>query len=64
VAGSVLANALTSLTGIAFLVTLVLAFVVAGLDQAGIYHAKSDALGTPMLGLWAFAYTVSVWRYR
>jgi len=49
---------------IAFLVTLVLAFVVAGLDQAGIYHAKSDALGTPMLGLWAFAYTVSVWRYR
>jgi hypothetical protein len=49
---------------LAFLVTLVLAFVVAGLDQAGIYHAKSDALGTPMLGLWAFAYTVSVWRYR
>ena len=49
---------------IAFLLTLVLAFVVAGLDRAGIYHAKSDALGAPMMGLWAFAYIVSVWRYR
>jgi len=49
---------------IAFMLTLVLAFVVAGLDQAGIYHAKSDALGTPMMGLWAAAYIVSVWRYR
>lgn len=49
---------------IAFMLTLVLAFVVAGLDQAGIYHAKSDALGTPMIGLWACAYIVSVWRYR
>jgi hypothetical protein len=49
---------------IAFLLTLVLAFVVAGLDRAGIYHAKSDALGTPMMGLWACAYIVSVWRYR
>ena len=49
---------------IAFLITLVLAFVVAGLDRAGIYHAKSDALGPPMIGLWACAYIVSVWRYR
>src|SRR5438105_4053422 len=46
---------------IAFMLTLVLAFVVAGLDRAGIYHAKSDALGTPMMGLWAGAYIVSVW---
>ncbi len=49
---------------IAFMLTLVLAFVVAGLDQAGIYHAKSDVLGTPMMGLWASAYIVSAWRYR
>jgi hypothetical protein len=49
---------------IAFLLSLVLAFVVAGLDRAGIYHAGSDALGTPMIGLWACAYIVSVWRYR
>jgi hypothetical protein len=49
---------------IAFMLTLVLAFLVAGLDGAGIYHAKSDALGTPMMGLWAGAYVVSVWRYR
>jgi hypothetical protein len=49
---------------IAFMLTLVLAFVVGGLDQAGIYHAKSEALGTPMMGLWASAYIVSAWRYR
>jgi O-antigen/teichoic acid export membrane protein len=49
---------------LAFLVTLVLAFLLAALDRAGIYHAKFDALGTPMMGLWALAYVVSVWRYR
>jgi hypothetical protein len=49
---------------VAFILTLILAFVAAGLDRAGIYHAKSDALGTPMLFLWACAYIVSVWRYR
>jgi hypothetical protein len=49
---------------IAFMLTLVLAFVVAGLDQAGIYRAKSDALGTPMMFFWACAYVFSVWRYR
>ena len=49
---------------IAFLLTVVLVFVVAGLDRAGIYHAESDALGTPIIGLWACAYIVSVWRYR
>ena len=49
---------------IAFMLTLILAFVVAGLDRAGIYHATFDALGTPMMGLWASAYMVSVWRYR
>lgn len=49
---------------IAFMFTLVLTFVVAGLDQAGIYHAKPDALGTPMMFLWACAYIVSAWRYR
>jgi hypothetical protein len=49
---------------IAFMITLVLAFVIAGLDRAGIYHPKSDALGTPMMALWACAYIVSVWRYR
>jgi hypothetical protein len=49
---------------IAFMLTLVLAFVVAGLDRAGIYHSKSDALGTPMMGLWAAAYIFPVWRYR
>lgn len=49
---------------VAFILTLVLAFVLGGLDRAGIYHAESDALGTPMMFLWACAYIVSVWRYR
>lgn len=49
---------------VAFILTLVLAFVLGGLDRAGIYHAGSDALGTPMMFLWACAYIVSVWRYR
>jgi hypothetical protein len=49
---------------IPFMLTLVLAFVVAGVGRAGIYHAESDVLGTPMMGLWACAYVVSVWRYR
>ena len=49
---------------IAFLLTLVLAFVVAGLDRSGIYHTQSDVLGTPMMGFWASAYIYSVWRYR
>jgi len=49
---------------VAFMLTLVLAFVIAGLDRAGIYHAKSDALGTPMMFFWACAYIVSAWRYR
>lgn len=49
---------------IAFMLTLVLAFVVGGLEQAGTYHARSDVLGTPMMLLWACAYVFSVWRYR
>ena len=49
---------------VAFMLTLVLAFVIAGLDRAGIYHAKSDGLGTPMMFFWACAYIVSAWRYR
>jgi hypothetical protein len=49
---------------IAFLLTMVLAFVIGGLDRAGIYHAQFDALGTPMMGFWASAYIFSTWRYR
>jgi hypothetical protein len=49
---------------IAFVLALVLAFVVAGLDRAGIYHAPFDALGAPMIGLWACTYIISAWRYR
>jgi len=49
---------------IAFMLTLILSFVLAGLDEAGIYHPKFDALGTPMMFFWACSYVVSAWRYR
>jgi hypothetical protein len=49
---------------VAFMLTLVLGFVIGGLDRAGLYHAASDALGTPLLFFWACAYIVSVRRYR
>jgi hypothetical protein len=49
---------------IAFVATLTLSLVLAGLDSAGIYHASYDDLGTPMLALWAVAYIFSSWRYR
>jgi hypothetical protein len=48
----------------AFLLTLVLTFVFAGLDRAGIYHASWDDIGTPMMFLWGCAYVFSAWRYR
>jgi hypothetical protein len=49
---------------IAFMLTLVLTFIFAGLDRAGIYHPTWDSLGTPMMFLWAVAYIFSSWRYR
>lgn len=49
---------------IAFVATLALSLVLAGLDSAGIYRASYDDLGTPMMALWACAYIFSSWRYR
>jgi hypothetical protein len=49
---------------IAFMLTLVLTFVLAGLSQAGIYHPEWDSVGTPMMFLWASAYIFSSWKYR
>ena len=49
---------------IAFIVTLLLTFVFAGLERAGIYRPAWDSLGTPMMFLWACAYVFSSWRYR
>jgi hypothetical protein len=49
---------------IAFLLTLSLTFVFAGLDRMGVYRATWDDAGTSMLFLWACAYIFSSWRYR
>lgn len=49
---------------IAFMLTLVLTFVLAGLSQAGIYHPAWDSVGTPMMFFWACAYIFSSWRYK
>jgi len=48
----------------AFMLTLVLAFVLSGLAGAGIYRQSLDEVGTAMLCLWACAYIYSSWRYR
>jgi hypothetical protein len=49
---------------IAFVATLALTLVFAGLDIAGIYRASYDDLGTPMMAIWAGAYIFCSWRYR
>jgi len=49
---------------IAFLLTLALTFIFAGLDRAGVYRATWEDVGTPMLFLWGCAYIFSSWRYR
>jgi hypothetical protein len=50
---------------IAFLLTLALTFVLAGLQSAGLnYPSLWEEVGTLMLGFWASAYIFSVRRYR
>ena len=50
---------------IAFILTLALTFVLAGLESAGVnYPSVRDEVGTLMLGFWACSYIFSVWRYR
>jgi hypothetical protein len=48
----------------AFVSTLILAFVFSGLEQAGMYQPPWDAVGTTMMTLWACAYVYSSWKYR
>lgn len=50
---------------IAFILTLALLFVLAGLERAGMnYPSVRGEVGTLMLGFWASAYLFSTWRYR
>jgi len=48
----------------AFMLTLSLTFIFAGLNRAGIYRAPGNDIGTLMMFLWACAYAFSAWRYR
>jgi hypothetical protein len=48
---------------IAFIGTLILAFVFGGLEQAGVYRSRWDA-GETMMALFACAYIYSSWKYR
>lgn len=49
---------------LAFLLTLIITAVFGGLEQAGIYRAPWEEVGSLMLLLWAGAYAFSSWRYR
>lgn len=49
---------------VAFVLTLVLTLLFAGLETAGLYSPHWNDLGTYMLILWACAYALSAWRYR
>ena len=49
---------------IAFMATLALTFVFAGLERAGIFRAPWDDIGSSMLLLWGCAYVSCAERYR
>jgi hypothetical protein len=49
---------------IAFTGSLVLTFILGGLEQAGVYRLRGDAIGTPMMAMWACGYLYSSWKYR
>jgi hypothetical protein len=49
---------------IAFMVTVALTFVYAGLERAGIHRAPWDDIGSSMMLLWGCAYVFCAWRYR
>ena len=49
---------------IAFVITVLLTFVFAGLQRAGLYTAKWDDIGNTMMIVWLLAYLINVWRYQ
>jgi hypothetical protein len=49
---------------IAFMATLFLTFVFAGLERAGIRRAPWDDIGSSMMLIWGCAYVFCAWRYR
>lgn len=49
---------------IAFMSTLILSFVLAGLQRAGLHPALGDDMGSSMMLLWGCAYIFCAWKYR
>jgi len=49
---------------IAFIGSLIVAFVFAGLEQAGVPRPRWDTVGALLMALWACAYVYSSWKYR
>jgi FtsH-binding integral membrane protein len=49
---------------IAFVLTVILALIFAGLERAGIYQGTWSDLGSPLMFLLLVAYVFSAWRYR
>ena len=49
---------------IAFVSTLVLTFVLALLEQAGVYRPDWSTIGTFMMAAWAVSYIGVSWKYR
>jgi FtsH-binding integral membrane protein len=49
---------------IAFVLTVVLTLVFAGLARSGIYQGSWSDLGSPLMFLLLIAYVFSAWRYR
>jgi FtsH-binding integral membrane protein len=49
---------------IAFVLTVILTLIFAGLARAGIYQGTWNDLGSPLMFLLLVAYVFSAWRYR
>lgn len=49
---------------IAFVLTLVLNFLLRSLERAGVYAGAGDDMGTYMMILWGGAYLFTTWKYR
>ncbi|MFY9659400.1 MAG: hypothetical protein WAJ97_02185 [Terriglobales bacterium] len=49
---------------IAFMATLALTFILAGLERAGIHRAPGDEVGSSMMLFWGCAYVFCAGRYR
>jgi hypothetical protein len=49
---------------IAFMATLAITFILAGLERAGIHRELWSDIGSYMLLFWGCAYVLCAWRYR